>query len=124
MTALLPHRPRGRQSPAAEQVYRLNADFINRHRLTWIDNLETSSGGRLDDPTHNDHDKDHVQAYIPEFGVRECEANALVVEPDVGRQLCRDAILAHIPASAPVDYQHKLERARKRLRKALRERVS
>jgi hypothetical protein len=27
----------------------LNADFVNRHGLTWIDNLETSSGERLDD---------------------------------------------------------------------------
>jgi hypothetical protein len=26
-----------------------------------------------------------------------CEANALVVEPEVGRALCRDAILEHIP---------------------------
>ena len=42
----------------------LNADFIDRHGLTWIDNLETSSGGQLDDPDHNDHDKSYVQDYI------------------------------------------------------------
>jgi hypothetical protein len=36
----------------------LNADFINRHRLTWIDNLETSSGKQLDDENHDDHYKD------------------------------------------------------------------
>ena len=35
----------------------LNADFIDRHNLTWIDNLETSSGQQLDDPGHEDHDK-------------------------------------------------------------------
>ena len=35
----------------------LNADFIKRHKLTWIDNLETSSGRQLDDPDHADHDK-------------------------------------------------------------------
>jgi len=92
--------------------------------LTWIDNLETSSGGNLDDPDHHDHDKRYVQDYISEFGVRKCEANALVVEPEVGRQLCRDAILEHIPADAPERYQRKLDRLRLRLRKALRERVS
>jgi hypothetical protein len=102
----------------------LNADFINRHRLTWIDNLETSSGGQLDDPDHNDHDKHYVQNYIAEFGVRKCEANALVVEPEVGRQLCRDAILEHVPADAVERYERKLQRIRNRLRKALRERVS
>jgi hypothetical protein len=101
----------------------LNADFIDRHGLTWIDNLETSSGGQLDDPHHADHDKRYVKDYIAEFGVRKCEANALVVEPEIGRQLCRDAIFEHIPASAPTDYQRKLDRVRKRLRRALRERV-
>ena len=79
----------------------LNADFIDRHGLTWIDNLETSSGQQLDDPEHDDHGKAYVQDYIARFGVRKCEANALVVAPEVGRQLCRDAILEHVPADAP-----------------------
>ena len=47
----------------------LNADFIDRHGLTWIDNLETSSGQQLDDPDHDDHDKEYVQDYIARFGV-------------------------------------------------------
>jgi hypothetical protein len=102
----------------------LDADFIDNNDLTWIDNLETSSGGQLDDPDHNDHAKCYVQDYIAEFGVRKCEANALVVEPEVGRQLCREAILQHIPADAVQRYQRRLDRVRKRLRKALRERVS
>jgi hypothetical protein len=102
----------------------LNAEFIDEHNLTWIDNLETSSGEQLDDPDHNDHDKRYVQDYIAEFGVRKCEANALVVEPEVGRQLCRDAILKHIPADAVERYERKLNRLRNQLRRALRERVS
>jgi hypothetical protein len=102
----------------------LNADFIDANDLTWIDNLETSSGGRLDDENHADHNKDYVQDYIAEFGVHKCEANALVVEPIIGRQLCRDAIIEHIPAHAVARYERKLNRVRKRLRSALRERVS
>lgn len=102
----------------------LNANFINRHRLTWIDNLETSSGRQLDDRTHVDHDKRHVQNYITEYGIRKCEANALVAQPDLGRQLCRDALLEHVPADAVERYQRKLDRVRKQLRRALRERVS
>jgi hypothetical protein len=102
----------------------LNADFIDEHGLTWIDNLETSSGEQLDDPDHNDHDKRYVQDYITEFGVRKCEANALVVEPEVGRALCRASILAHVPADAPERYRRKLARVRKRLQRALRERVA
>jgi hypothetical protein len=102
----------------------LNADFIDQHRLTWIDNLETSSGKRLDDPGHNDHDKEYVQDYIVEFGVRKCEANALVVKPEVGRQLCCDAILEHIPVDVVESYERELDRLREQLRRALQERVS
>ena len=88
----------------------LNADFIDRHDLTWIDNLETSSGQQLDDPDHSDHDKSYVQDYIARFGVRKCEANALVVVPEIARELCRNAILKHVPATAPARYQRKLHR--------------
>ena len=102
----------------------LNDKFIDRHSLTWIDNLETSSGGDLADPRHRDHLKDYVQNYIRQFGARKCEANALVVEPAIGRQLCRDAILNHVPASAPADYERKLNRIRERLRRALQRRVA
>jgi hypothetical protein len=102
----------------------LNDKFIDRHNLTWIDNLETSSGGNLADKNHRDHDKDYVQSYIRQFGVRKCEANALVVEPAIGRQLCRNAILNHVPASAPADHERKLNRIRERLRRALRRRVA
>jgi hypothetical protein len=102
----------------------LNEDFIDRHDLTWIDNLETSSGGHLDDADHADHDKAYVRDYIDRFGVKKCEANALVVEPEVGRDLCRDAILEHVPSDALQRYQRQLSRVRNQLRRALRERVS
>jgi hypothetical protein len=100
----------------------LNADFIDRHGLTWIDNLETSSGGQLDDTELSDHDKRYVQDYLARFGVRKCEANALVVVvvPEIGRELCRDAILEFVPADAPARYQRKLNRGRTNLRQAIR----
>jgi hypothetical protein len=101
----------------------LNADFIDQHGLTWIDNLETSSGQRLDDPDHLDHNKEYVQNYIRRFGVRKCEANALVVAPEVGRQLCREAILEYVPADAPADYHARLAIERERLRAAIHRRM-
>jgi hypothetical protein len=52
--------------------------------------------------------------------VRKCEANALVVVPEIGRKLCRDAVLQHVSADAPAKYQRKLDRVRKQLRRALR----
>ena len=98
----------------------LNADFVNRLGLTWIDNLETSSGQRLDDPRHPDHNKAYVQDYIRRHGARKCEANALVVAPDVGRDLCRRAILEHVPAGAPEAYADRLAIERDQLLAAIR----
>jgi hypothetical protein len=97
----------------------LNFDFIEANGLTWIDNLETSSGGRLDDPGHTDHDKRYVQDYIAQFGARKCEANALVVAPNVGRQLCRQAILQYTSAAAVRDYQNQLRDERARLQQEI-----
>jgi hypothetical protein len=85
----------------------LNADFIRRHRLTWIDNLITGSGGDLADEDHNDHEKLYVQNYLDEFGARKVEANALVVRPEAGRKLY-DAILRHVPAAAIKKYARRL----------------
>jgi hypothetical protein len=78
----------------------LNYEFITAHGLTWIDNLETSAGERLDDPHHHDHDKFYVQKYLNRFGARKVEANALVVRPQAGRRLCEEAIRRYVPAGA------------------------
>jgi hypothetical protein len=86
----------------------LNADFIRRHRLPWIEGLETSSGGRLDDPRHPDHRKPYVQSYLEKFGPRKVEANALVTRPAAGRDLCRRAILKYVDEGAPAAYERRI----------------
>ncbi len=97
----------------------LNYDFIEENNLTWIDNLETGSGKRLDDPSHPDHDKAYVQDYIRQYGARKVEANALVVAPEAGRKLCRNAILEYVDADAPDEYEASLEEPRDELRRAM-----
>jgi hypothetical protein len=94
----------------------LNYDFIEEQNLTWIDNLETGSGKSFDDPKHPDHKAEYVQSYIRRFGVRKVEANALVVRPDAGRQLCRDAILKYLPEDAPQRYRAALQPHREQVR--------
>jgi hypothetical protein len=49
--------------------FRLNYDFIEAQRLTWIDNV------------HPDHNKPYVENYLKQFGARKVEANALVLRP-------------------------------------------
>jgi hypothetical protein len=101
----------------------LNKNFIDANNLTWIENLETSSGKRLDDPNHNDHNKDYVQEYIRKFGARKCEANVIVRVPEMGRQLVRDAIMKHLPAGAHNRYRARLARIQALLQKAIKERI-
>jgi len=97
----------------------LNADFIAANNLTWIDNLETGSGRSLADPRHKDHGCAYVQNYIRQFGVRKVEANALVVRPVAGRELCQQAILKYLPADAPQKYRAALKSHRKQVRAEL-----
>jgi hypothetical protein len=94
----------------------LNFDFIEKNRLSWIDNLETSSGARLDDPDHWDHYREYVQSYLRKFGKRKCEANALVARPEAGRKLAEDAIRQYIDPNGIDEYEAELERRREELR--------
>jgi hypothetical protein len=112
-------------SPARLHIDRfgLNYDFIQAEGLTWIDNLETGSGKRLDEPHHPDHYKFYVQSYLKRFGARKVEANTLVVRPVAGRELCRQAILRYMPMTAIEDYERKLAAARDELRDAVLSRL-
>lgn len=101
----------------------LDFDFIEANGLTWIDNLETSSGGNLADPKHPDHFKPYVQTYLARYGARKCEANALVIRPDEGRQLCGNAILRHVDMDARDDYAVRLGLEREALRRAIIDRL-
>jgi hypothetical protein len=102
----------------------LDYDFIEVNGLTWIDNVETSSGKSLADPKHPDHFKPYVQSYLKRFGARKVEANALVARPDAGRELCRQAILRYVPNTAIANYNKQLAAVREKLRQALIERMA
>jgi hypothetical protein len=96
----------------------LNADFIDREiPQSWTNNLITSSG--VADPDHEDHDKPYVQNYLRQFGARKVEANALVVRPEAGRQLCLDAIRRYIPDDLLSDFEARREAARQDARSAV-----
>ena len=61
-----------------------------------------------------------MQNYLRRHGARKCEANALVVAPDLGRDLFRRAILEHVPSRAPEAYLRRIAIERARLRTAIR----
>ena len=99
----------------------LNFDFIERQGLTWIDNLKTGAKNKppLDDAKHPDHKKPYVQNYLRRFGARKVEANALVVRPNAGRELCRQAILKYLDAEDPQRYEAALKPYRAQVQEAV-----
>lgn len=70
----------------------LDADFIEEHHITWINNLITGSKKNLADPNHKNHKMPYVQEYIATHGIRKCEANAIVPMPEVAKNLVDNAI--------------------------------
>lgn len=97
----------------------LNADFIAEHGLTWIDNLETGSGARLDSPKHKDFGKAYVQDYLAQFGARKVEANALVTRPKAGRSLCEEAILKYVDPAGIEAFNANLAHAQEQAAEAI-----
>ncbi len=102
-------------------VFGLTFDFIEKHKLTWIDNLITGSGEDLANPKHRDHKQPYVQDYIKKYGVRKCEANAIVVKPDIAVDLCRETILKYMDLNAISDEYDKIKFERTReIRRVMR----
>lgn len=87
----------------------LEMDFIERHDLTWIDNLVTGSGKNLASPSHKNHGMPYVQQYLRDVGERKCEANALVTMPPTARRLCADAIEDYLGDDARDRFRKKRE---------------
>src|SRR5262249_38102898 len=99
----------------------LNFDFIEAHGLPWIDNLITSSGEDLGNPSHRDHRCAYVHNYIAQYGKRKCEANALVVQPEGGRRLCEEAVAKYLDQGGIKRYERWLKKQRKLVKDALPE---
>jgi hypothetical protein len=95
----------------------LNYEFIIANDLTWIDNLTSSSGKDMSKSNYcyncnRQYDEDvlrcsgcrkklyiqpdFVRDYVKTYGARKCEANALVVVPQQGRDLAEEMILKYL----------------------------
>jgi len=93
----------------------LNHDFIQDNGFTWIDNLITGSGKNLASPSHKNYAMPYVREYLSTFGERKCEANAIVVLPQVARQLVRDTIEGYLGEWAKDRFEAKREAVKEEL---------
>ncbi len=88
----------------------LNYDFIEENGFAWIDNLITGSGGCIAKEVdgeiiqgktaggkpHQNFKMAYAQDYLRKYGVRKCEANAIVVLPDIAQDLVRSSIESYL----------------------------
>lgn len=95
----------------------LDADFIEKHKITWINNLITGSGKDLGSPNHKNHSMSYVQEYIGKFGVRKCEANAIVPMPKIARKLVEDTIKEYLGKDAEQRFLDKRQAVRDEVQK-------
>jgi hypothetical protein len=98
----------------------LNKDFIDKHNLSWIDNLITGSGQDLGNPKHKNHDMTYVQDYLKTIGRRKCEANAIVVIPEVARAFVDSVIKSFLGDNAEERFKAKRQAAKDEIKNYLR----
>jgi len=98
----------------------LTRQQIDDHGLTWIDNLQTSSGKDLSKPSHSDHFKDYVQTYLADHGPQKVEANALAANPGAARAIIEAAINRFIDPDDLDRFQERLVPHREAAADALR----
>ena len=104
---------------SAQEIVRfgLNYDFIEKHNLSWINNLITGSKKNLGSPSHKNHSMPYVQDYIKEFGIRKCEANAIVVIPKIAREFVNDKIKEYLGEDAEKRFLAKRQKIRDEVQK-------
>jgi len=93
----------------------LNYDFIIENNFTWIDNLITGSKRNLADPSHKNYKMPYVQEYLKTIGERKCEANAIVVLPDIAQDLVKNAIEFYVGSDAKNRFEKKRDDLRSEL---------
>ncbi len=90
----------------------LNYTFIKSNSLTWIDNLITGSGKNLASPAHKNYGMPYVQDYLRRIGERKCEANSIVVIPQIARDLARRSIEKYLGPEAVERFEAKRQEVR------------
>lgn len=92
----------------------LNYDFIEMHKLSWINNLITGSKGFIAEEVdgqiiqgktkqgkpHPNFKMNYAKEYLKRFGVRKCEANAIVTIPIIARRFVDDVIKGYLGKDA------------------------
>ena len=110
-------------NPANLEVERigLGYNFIQDNHLIWVEDLKSAKGKDMSKPTHPSYKTYRVAEYIEKYGIRKCEANAIVVVPELGRKMLQDFIDKWLGEDAYKDYLSALETERSRAKELIEE---
>lgn len=123
--------------PANLEIFRfgLDAEMIEEHDLIWIDNLITGSGGSIAQEIdgqiiqgktkkgkpHPNFKMDYAQNYIKKYGVRKCEANALIPYPDIAREYVKEVIERYLGTDTEEKFQKAKEEGKQSILKFMKD---
>lgn len=105
----------------------LSYEYITKNNLTWIENLETGSGGYIakvvndkivqgrtkNGKPHPNFNLPYIQEYLKTYGVRKVEANAILKNVDAARDMCRQVIEKWLGNDALDRFEQKRDEIRK-----------
>lgn len=113
--------------PVNLKIERIGLDykFIQQNNLTWVENLKTASGKDMTSSTHETWQKNkyRIHEYIAKYGKRKCEANSIVVAPELGREMLQDVIDKWLGKDAYENYEEHLEAGQERAKELIKERI-
>ncbi len=106
----------------------LSYDFIQENGLSWIKGLGTGAKTGIKDmadPRHVCWERNtyHVREYVRDYGKRKCEANAVVIVPELGRQILVDAIEKYVGQDAWVNYENEIVKRREVIREFIEDKL-
>jgi len=105
----------------------LTIDFINENDISWIENLITG-GKRNLGILYNQHKEgkenikiyDYEIKYIEKYGVRKCEANAILPVRDIAIKQCENVIVKYLGGNPFEVYDKEIKRVQKEITKLMR----
>lgn len=105
----------------------LTIDFINKNHILWIDNLITGGKRNLGQlyKQYKDGKKDvkiygYEIRYIDKYGIRKCEANAILPYREIAIKQCEDVIVKYLGSNPFETYNKEVKKIQKEITKLMR----
>lgn len=103
----------------------LGYNFIQENHLTWIENLESSKGKDMTSSTHPVwiNNTYNIHEYVAKYGKRKCEANAIVIVPELGQKMLQNTIDKYLGEGAIDKFHEAIDTGQEEMKEALKQKM-